>query len=238
MVAALLGGGSAARAQFAPPESPISLEFAVGWDNGISGNINSSAIGEINSQSVVITRNSYEDVYGTGLHLRFGGGFMLDEETEVRATFSFQSLDADQVTPMGDIGVSRLYGQYTDYQSFTLDFGLRRYVPLSPSVRFYGDGTIGLGFIDETDVALVAPGANLSGDATDFYDQTAAFTFGGNAGVLIETAPHIGLFVQLGLRWTSGMSEVDNLAGTGLDDINDKSSRWTLPFLAGIRVRF
>ena len=29
---------------------------------------------------------------------------------------------------MGDIGASRLYGQYADYQSFGLDVGFRRYL--------------------------------------------------------------------------------------------------------------
>jgi hypothetical protein len=34
------------------------------------------------------------------------------------------------------------------------------------------------------------------------------------------------------------MSEVDGLAGTGLESINDKSARWTIPFIVGIRARF
>ena len=66
-------------------------------------------------------------MYGTGLHLKFGGGYMIDETTEVRATFTFQSLDAD-LTPMGDIGVvAGSTGSTTDYQSFGLDVGFRRY---------------------------------------------------------------------------------------------------------------
>jgi hypothetical protein len=36
----------------------------------------------------------------------------------------------------------------------------------------------------------------------------------------------------------SGLSEIDNLAGTGLETINDVSSRWTLPVVVGMRVRF
>ena len=110
---------------------------------------------------------------------------------------------------------------------------------LSPKIRPYGEGTIGIAFIDETDVILVAPAYNLSGNATDFYDKTAAFTIGVNVG----PAPwrpdeRIGVFGQLGLRWVSGMAEVDDLAGTGLETMNDKSSRWTFPFMAGVRVRF
>ena len=84
----------------------------------------------------------------------------------------------------------------------------------------------------------MAPAANLFRDATDFYDQTAAFTFGGNAGVLFQTSPQVGIFAQVGLRWTTGMSEIDDLEDTTLQTINDKSARWTLPFLIGVRVRF
>ena len=231
--------GAVAQAQPSPAAkaTPWSVEFGIGWDNSISGNINSSAIGTLNNQAVVILKNSYEDVYGTGLHLRFGGGYLFDEITEVRATFTLQSLDAD-LTEMGDIGSSRLYGQYQDYQSFGLDVGLRRYMDLAPAFRVYGEGTIGLAFIDETDVVLVAPGANLAQRATDFYDKTAAFTLGANTGLMVRAGPRFDVFGQLGLRWVSGMAAIDDLEGTGLETINDKSGRWTLPFLAGVRMRF
>lgn len=232
----LLSGAGTASAQSAT-DYPWSFEFGLGWDNSISGNINSGAIGVLNGRETVILKNSYEDVYGTGLHVRFGGGYMIDEVSEVRATFTLQSLDADLV-PMGDLGVSRLYGQYDDYQSFGLDVGFRRYADVATDLRGYAEGTVGLAFIDETDVVLSAPTANLSGNATDFYDRTAAFALGANAGLLWQTTPRVGFFGQVGLRWMSGMSEVDNLEGTGLETINDNSSRWTMPFIFGVRARF
>ena len=60
----------AARGQFnrvrfrLPPQdsSPWSVDFGLGIDNSISGTVNSSAIGRLNNQSVVILKNSYEDV--------------------------------------------------------------------------------------------------------------------------------------------------------------------------------
>jgi hypothetical protein len=228
-----------ARATFAQtaPESRWNVEFGIGWDNSISGNINSSAFGQLNNQPVVITKNTYEDVYGTGLHMRFGGGYMLDENSEVRAIFTLQSLDAD-LTAMGEIGAANLYGQYSDYQAFTLDAVYRRYAGLSESVRGYGEGTIGFGFVDKTDVILLAPAANFSRDATDFYDQTAAFTVGINAGLMFDVGRELDFFGQIGFRYVTGMSEVDALTGTGLETINDKSARWTFPLVVGIRKRF
>jgi len=245
MVTAALGAGSAAQAQAQTAtqgarqglESTWSAGVAIGWDNSISGNINSSAIGRLNDTPVVITKNSYESVYGTGLHFRFGGGYMLNEVMELRATFSFQSLDAD-LTRMGDYGASNLYGQYQDYQSLALDFGLRHYHRVSPKLRAYGEGEIGIAVIDETDVFLSAPAADFAGRASDFYDRTAAFAFGINAGLLYQTHERIGVYGQVGLRWMTGMADVDQLEDTSLETINDKSARTTFPFLLGVRFGF
>ena len=57
-----LGVAGMARAQTTEPEPRWSAEFGMGWDNGITGNINASGVGEINNQVVVITRNTYNDV--------------------------------------------------------------------------------------------------------------------------------------------------------------------------------
>jgi hypothetical protein len=231
-----LGCVSMAHAQAArPPERRWSVEVGAGFDNSISGNINSSAIGSIDGQTVVITKNPYENVYGTGLHLRFGGGYMISEMDELRVIFAFQSLDAD-LTPMGDLGVSNLYAQYDDYQAFTMDFGYRRYHRVGESIQTYGEGNIGLGFVDATDVRLVAPAAGLDVQ-TDFFDQTAAFTLGVNGGVLVPITGRFGGFAQLGIRYVTGQGDVDDV-GVGLDDINDDTARWTIPFVIGIRATF
>ena len=235
---AMLSMASTASAQLInPPERPWSVDFGIGFDNGISGNINSGAIGTLNNQATVILKNSYEDVYGTGLHIRFGGGYMIREDSELRVTFTLQSLDADLVR-MGDIGVSNLYGQYDDYQSFGIDFGFRQYTPVREGFRGYGEATIGVAVINETDILFAAPSTNLVFNQTDFYDQTAAFTFGFNVGGLFTLKPQLDVFAQIGLRFVSGMSEVDDLVGTGLEKINDNSSRWSLPFSVGLRYRF
>ena len=234
-VALVLGLASAAHAQ--PSDQKFSIDFAIGWDNSISGNINSSAIGAVNNQTVVILTNQYEAVYGTGLHFTVGGGYMLNSNTEARATLSFQSADSDLAT-LGDYGASPLYAQYTDYKSTTLDVGLRRYGRVNTNLRPYVEGTIGLGWIDDISADLVAPQANLRVDANNFYQSTTAFSWAVNAGLLLGINPRFGGFAQLGLRYTSGLAEVDNFPGTGLETINDHSSRWTLPFLVGVRVGF
>ena len=104
--------------------------------------------------------------------------------------------------------------------------------------RVYGEGTLGLAFIDEINVLLSAPNSNLVLDETDFYDRTAAFTWGINFGVLFPVASKLDLNAQFGLRHVSGLSEVDQLVGTGLEAINDDSGRLTFPIVIGVRFRF
>jgi hypothetical protein len=235
-VGLMLGLTSAAQAQ--TNESKWSIDVGIGWDNSIAGNINSSTIGSINNQTVVILTNQYEEVYGTGLHFRVGGGYMLNPTTEARVTLAFQGLDSDLAT-LGDYGASPLYGDYSDYESTSLDFGLRRYGKKSDSsLRPYVEGSIGIGVINAIDLTLAAPQANLTSVANNFYQQTTSFTWGVSAGMLWDITNRLGGFAQLGLRYVSGLADVDNIVGTGLDSINDNSSRWTLPFVIGVRVGF
>ena len=214
------------------------FDLGIGLDKSINGNVNSGAIGRLNGQAAAILPQPYGDVYGTGLTFKFGGGYVLNPLSEVRAVFTLQSADANLVR-LGDLGPSSLYGQYSDYVSFGLDLGYRRYVPLSNTkFRVYGEGTLGIAFIDEINILLSAPQSNLVLDETDFYDRTAAFTWSINFGMLFPVASKIDLNAQVGLRHVSGLSEVDQLVGTGLEAINDDSARLTFPIVIGVRFRF
>jgi hypothetical protein len=232
----LFAGARDARAQ--ADESPWALDVGFGMDVSLNGNVNSGAIVILQGQATAILPQPYGEVYGTGLQMKVGIGYALNEVSELRGIFTYQSADADLVR-LGDIGPSSLYVQYSDYQNFGLDLGYRRYVPLSnPNLRVYGEGTIGAAFIDSIDGQFAAPQANIIFDSTDFYDQTAAFTWSLNFGVLFRIAEQVDVNGQIGLRGSSGLSEVDQLVGTGLEEINNDSARLTLPIVFGVRFRF
>jgi len=233
-----LGVARDVRAQGQADESPFVLDVGFGIDIGLNGNVNSGAIGRLENQATAILPQPYSDVYGTGVQFRIGGGYALNELSELRGVFTFQSADADLVR-LGDIGPSSLYAQYSDYQNLSLDLGYRRYMPLeSRDLRVFGEATIGIGFIDSINVQLAAPQSNIVFNSTDFYDQTAAFTWGLSAGVVFRVADHVDLSAQGGLRHVSGLAEVDQLVGSGLEDINNDSGRLTFPIVLGVRFRF
>jgi hypothetical protein len=222
-----------------PADEPRwAIDAGIGMDLSANGNVNSGAIGVLDGQATAILPNSYGDVYGTGIHLHFGVGYLIDDASELRAALTYQSADADLVR-LGDIGPSSLYGEYSDYVSFGLDVGFRRYVGFeNTELRAFGEATIGLGFIDEINVLLAAPQSNLVFNNSDFYDRTASFTWSLNAGVIFPVAANMDFTGQIGLRRASGLSEVDQFAGTGLEDINDNSARITFPVVLGLRFRF
>ena len=234
LTALALSFASGASAQ--APAHRWSLDFGLGWDKSISGNINSGAIGTLNGQSVVFLKNTYEDVYGVGLHLSGGLGYLWRDNDEIRVIVTFQSLGAD-LTRMGDLGVSNLYGVFDDYQSVTWEVGYRRYYPVNPHVRVFGGGLLGLGFIDKTRVDLAAPTINFR-QTTDFYDKTTAATISFEGGALLDLNARLGVFAQLGIRYVSGMSQSNALIGVGLDKVDDHSARWAVPFTMGVKVHF
>jgi len=85
---------------------------------------------------------------------------------------------------------------------------------------------------------LSAPQSNLISNVTDFYDQSAAFTWGINVGGLFPVSPKVDISAQIGMRSVGGMAQVDQLVGTGLDDLNDDSKRVTFPVVVGVRFKF
>jgi hypothetical protein len=233
-----LFGAASASAQNSSGASRWVIDLGTGLNPSINGNINSGAIGVYQGQTTAILPNSYGDVYGTGIELRFGGGYALNSVSEIRGMFIWQSADADLVR-LGDFGQSSLYGQYSDYKTFGFDFGYRRYMPVSSSsFRVYAEATIGVADVNRINVEFAAPQSNLIANNTNFYDGTASFTWSIGVGVLFPIASKLDFNAQLGLRHVGGLAQVDQFIGTGLDNLNDNSARLTFPIVVGVRFRF
>ena len=228
----------AADASAQTSQSPWSAEVSVGWDIGLSGDFLSAGIGTLNNVPVVFQSQPFDEVYGNGVVWQFGAGYMLDDANEVRAQYSYQRVGADVVN-LGTAGTNSLVATFDDYHAHSIEAGARHYfAPRSERLRPYGGAAIGVSIISEIDGVLASPEAGLARYATDLYDGTAAFMFGVNGGVLYAINDRFDVNGQLGFRYNSGLSAIDALAGTGLEKVNEKSSRWTMPITFGVRVKF
>ncbi len=234
----LLALGIASPAAAQTEDSSWNVEGAIGWDIGLSGDFLAASIGTLQGLPTIIDSQSFGDVYGNGIQFQFSAGYMVDEINEVRGQFSFQRVGAD-VTPLGTIGGSDLVGTFDDYKAWTIEAAYRHYfAKRREKLRPYGGGTFGVSIINEIDGAFAAPQAGITRLATDFYDGTAALSLGFNGGVLYALSPRLDLNGQVGFRYNSGLSKVDAFNGTGLEGINDKSARWTMPISVGLRYNF
>jgi hypothetical protein len=232
----VLGISTAASAQ--TDDSSWNVEGAIGWDIGLSGDFLAASIGTLEGLPTIIEAQSFGDVFGNGIQFQFSAGYMVDEINEVRGQFSYQRVGAD-VTPLGTIGGTELVGTFDDYKAWTIEAAYRHYfAKRREKLRPYGGGTLGVAIINEIDGAFAAPQAGITRLATDFYDGTAALSFGVNGGVLYALTPQLDLNGQVGFRYNSGLSKVDAFNGTGLEGINDKSARWTMPISVGLRYNF
>jgi hypothetical protein len=57
-------------------------------------------------------------------------------------------------------------------------------------------------------------------------------------GVQIDLSNRLALQGGVDLKWHGDAGDRDGLAGTGLEPINDKSRRWSMPITGGVTVRF
>jgi hypothetical protein len=229
---------ASAHAQTPSENTPWSVEGEIGWAFPVSGNILSAGIGRINDQATVINAQTYGDVYGTGVAYQFGAGYMLDERNEVLGSFAFQSVGAD-LQQIGTIANVPLYATFDRYRTIEFEAGYRRYfADRAERLRPFGGVNLGVAVIREIDADLAAPALNQTLNVTNFYDRTGAFTFGFSGGVLYALSDRIDVKGELGFHHTSGLSQIEGLAGTGLENVNDNSGRWTMPLTLGARVRF
>lgn len=82
------------------------------------------------------------------------------------------------------------------------------------------------------------PAANVVLSDVPFYDSSTVGVFGGDLGFSYDVSESVALGIEAGLRYQTGLSDLEGLAGTGLEPINDAGSRWSVPVLATVTFRF
>jgi hypothetical protein len=226
-----------ASAQGSSPSTPWSVDVSIGFDNSISGDFLSGGIGTFQSFPVVIEKNKWDDVYGMGTLFNIGLGRTLTDNSELRFGFTYQSTGADDTLSLGTFRGNTLSAKFDNYKAWGLDFGYRRYFKESVERwRPYAGGTVGFGGVSSINADFSA--GDVVAKDTDFYEGNGAATLGLQGGVLYRLTERIALDGRIGLRYVSGLSDVESSSFTGLDDVNDGSSRWALPVTIGVRYAF
>lgn len=234
--AALLIAAASSRAE--AQDSPWSADVAIGFDNAVSGDFLSGDSGTFQGLPLEIFKTNWDEAYGRGLLLNFAAGYDFGENAELRAGFTYQSSGSDDLITIGNFRNGSLAANFDSYRAWGFDFGYRRYFSeRAERFRPYAGGSIGFGGVSGISADLsVSP--SFQAEGIDFYEGNASITFGGNGGVLYELTDRVSLDARLGLRYVSGLSDLESDLFTGLDDVNEGSSRWTIPLTVGAKFRF
>jgi hypothetical protein len=73
----------------------------------------------------------------------------------------------------------------------------------------------------------------------NLYQDSSALTAGVSGGFMFNRSETFGIYVNLDARFRGKLKAGDaGLAGTGLELINNDSTRWSTPLSVGARLRF
>jgi hypothetical protein len=220
----------------AAAQTPWSLSFDLGAQVPMSGDVHGGGSGSVLSLPTQVEPRSYGDVYGSGFYWAAGLGYRLGERGELRVQGSYTSNPAESLQ-VGNVAGLPLFGLFDDYKAFGMDFGYRQYFGGAMARPFIG-GSFGFVRLAEIDSEFSVPAAGVVLSNVDFYDESVVSSFGFGGGLQVNLSSRFAVQGGVELKWHGDASDLDGLAGTGLETINDESRRWSMPVTGGITIRF
>ena len=217
-------------------DRPWSISFDAGAQVAVSGDVHGSGSGTVLKLPTSVTAKSYGDVFGPGFYWAASAGYMVTRAGEVRVSGSYTANSAEKLQ-VGTVASLPLLAAFDDYKAFGMDFGYRQYLSAG-SVKPFVGGSVGFTRVSAINSTLTVPAAAVTLADVPFYADSTVASYGFNGGVQVHINEMLALQAGVELRWHGDLKENEGLAGTGLQTINDKSSRWAMPVTAGLTVRF
>lgn len=236
LVAASSAAASSAAAQ-GTAEGRWSVTFGAGTAPTVSGIYHEGGAGTVLSLPTQVQERDSSDIYNTAFAMRVGAEYAVMPQLGVTGSFLYSRQDAEGLS-VGNVAGLDLRSQFGDYRDWGIEGGIRWHFAPNAVINPYVGAAAGFHRIDAMPATLTVPAAGVVLADTPFYDESTVPSFGGDFGVQFTVAPRVRLGVEAGLRWTGDLSGLEGLAGTGLENLNDTSSRWTLPVSGTISVGF
>jgi hypothetical protein len=233
-VAALMVALSAedARAQ----SNPLSVSFDLGTQVALSGDVHAGGSGTVLGLPAQVQARSYADIYGNGFYWAAGLGYRVGETGEIRVQGSYTDNPADS-QQVGTVAGLPLFALFDDYTAFGMDFGYRQYFGAARARPYVGAGG-GFVRVDRIQSEFSVPAAGVVLSNVNMYDTSVVPSFAAGGGMQINLSERFAIQGGVEFKWQGDATDLDGLAGTGLESINDESRRWSMPITGGITVRF
>ena len=222
----------------------VTISLQLGIDNQFSGKLIKEASGtRTNGQPINLAETTFDEVYGRIGMFKIGAGYRTSPRSEGVFNFVWSKSDASEAALLiGTVGTSAapLNVAFTEYKYWGFEGGQRWYFARTRFTPYVGY-LVGINRFQEISGTLagVPPvdAPELVTQEGTIFDKSWAISLGPTGGVLIGVGP-IEVMGELQLRFIGGLSDVDWLVEEGLRDVNDESSRWSIPLVIGARIRF
>lgn len=214
-----------------------SAAFQGGTDLELGGDVHDGGSGTVLGLPTSVEARSYNDVYKPGFRAQFELGYGTGEASEVFARGTYYKL-ASETLQVGTVAGLALNADFADYKEWGAEVGYRYYFNVDRPGKFYVAGLAGLRFVSELPSTFSVPAAGVVLSDVPFYESSTVGVFGADLGFTYDVSESVAIGIETGPRYQTGLSDIEGLAGTGLEPINDTGSRWSMPFLATLRLRF
>ena len=233
-IAALLVALSAAEAR--AQSNAWSVSFDLGTQVALSGDVHAGGSGTVLGLPTEVQARSYADIYGNGFYWAAGLGYHVGETGEIRVQGSYIDNPAERLQ-VGTVAGLPLFALFDDYNAFAMDFGYRQYLGTAMA-RPYVGASGGFVRVDTIQSEFSVPAAGVVLPNVNMYDSSVVPSFAAGGGVQINLSERFAVQGGVEFKWQGDATDLDGLAGTGLESINDESRRWSMPITGGITVRF
>jgi hypothetical protein len=231
--AAVLGGS----AQAQELRGRWSLAFQGGTDLELRGDVHDGGTGTVLGLATSVQARSFSDVYDRGFRGQLEVAYGVSGADEVFLRGSYQKQESRRLQ-VGTVASLDLNADFARYEEWGAELGWRRYFRADRPFKLYVGALAGLRFVNELPSTFSVPAAGVILRDVPFYDSSTVGVFGADLGFSFDVTDRVALGLETGPRYQTGLRDLDGLAGTGLERINDGASRWSMPVLASLRFRF
>jgi hypothetical protein len=214
-----------------------SLTFTGGATIPTGGEFHEGGRGLVLGLPTSVDAKKNDDIFDPGIGWRAGVGYGVSRNVEIVADFAWKRAEASELS-VGNVASLDLRAAFGDYTSYGVDAGMRYHFVPGARVAPYAAALAGFRRVEAIPGTFSVPAAGVALSDTPFFDDSTVPVFGGDVGVLFALSPRVSLGVEGGVRYHTDLSDVEGLAGTGLENLNDAGSRWSVPISGVVRFAF
>jgi hypothetical protein len=214
-----------------------SVTFSGGASVLTGGTFHDGGRGTVLGLPTSVDAKSYDDVFDLAMGWRAGVGYGVSPNIELFGDFAWSRADADELS-VGNVASLDLRAGFGDYESYGVNGGMRYHFAPNTRISPYVSALAGVRRVEAIPGTFSVPAAGVTLRDTPFFGDSTVPVVGGDVGVLFNLTSLVSVGVETGVRYHSDLSDIEGLAGTGLENLNDAGSRWSMPVAGVVRFGF